>query len=100
MCASLTELRSYGEVRIRTFVPVPRVLWHGRTELTEDSGTGMNGVHNSQKIRVWNSYSTHKFQVRYGRLAELTEVPGRCTTVVPVPRVLWHERDRTHRSSG
>ena len=34
--------------------------------------------------------NSQKFRVRYGSLTELTEVPGRYTTVVPVPRVLWH----------
>ena len=29
-----------------------RVLWHGRTELTEVPGTGMNVMLNSQKFRV------------------------------------------------
>ena len=39
-------------------VPVPRVLWQGRTGLTEVSGTGMNVVQNSQKfrVRVWKSF--------------------------------------------
>ena len=30
----------------------PRVFWHGRTELTDVSGTGMNVVQNLQKLRV------------------------------------------------
>ena len=55
-------------------IPVPRVLCHGRTELTEVPGTGMNVVQNSQK-----------FGYGYGNLTELTEVPGRYTNVVPVP---------------
>ena len=29
-----------------------RVLWHGRTDITEVRGTGMNGIRNSQKPRV------------------------------------------------
>ena len=33
-------------------IPVPRVLCHGRTELTEVPGTGMNVVHNLHKFRV------------------------------------------------
>lgn len=33
-------------------VPVPRVLWHGHTELTQVPGTGMNVIQNSQKFRV------------------------------------------------
>ena len=47
--------------------------------LTEVPGTGMEVLQNSQKFRV-----------RYESLAELTEVPGRYTIVVPVPRVLCH----------
>ena len=41
--------------RYKKAVPVPRVLWHGRTDLTEVPGAGMNVVHNSQKffVRVW-----------------------------------------------
>ena len=33
-------------------VPVPRVLLHGRTGLTEVPGTGMNVVQDSQKFIV------------------------------------------------
>ena len=29
-----------------------RVLWHGRTELTEVPGTGMNALQSLQKLRV------------------------------------------------
>ena len=44
--------------RYTNVVPVPRVSWHGRTELTEVSGTGMNVLQNSQKFRarVWKAY--------------------------------------------
>ena len=38
--------------RYKNAVPVPQVLWHGRTDLTEVPGTGMNIVQNSQKFRV------------------------------------------------
>ena len=38
--------------RYKNAVPVPRVLWHGRTDLTEVPGTGMNVVQNSQKFFV------------------------------------------------
>ena len=41
-----------GWVRVWDVVPVPRVLWHGHTKLTEVSGTGMNAIQNSQKFRV------------------------------------------------
>ena len=35
------------------------------TELTEDPGMGMEGIHTSQKYRVqvWKSYRTHKSSV-------------------------------------
>ena len=39
-------------VRYTNVVPVPRVLWHGRTELTEVSGADTNVVKNSQKFRA------------------------------------------------
>ena len=44
---SLTELTEVPG-RYTNVAPVPRVLRHGRTELAEVSGTGMNVVHNSQ----------------------------------------------------
>ena len=55
--ASLTELTEVLG-RYTNIVPVPRVLWHLRVQLTEVSGTGMNVVQNSQKfrVRVWKSY--------------------------------------------
>ena len=48
--------------RYKNAVPVPLVLWHGRTDLTEVPGTGMNVVQNSQKffVRVWMLYRTHR----------------------------------------
>ena len=47
--------------RYKNAVPIPRVLWHGRTDLTEVPGTGMNAVQNSQNffVRVW-VYRTHR----------------------------------------
>ena len=49
-------------VRYRKVVPVPRVLWHRRAELTEDPGTGMNVVQNLQefRVRVRKCYITHQ----------------------------------------
>ena len=44
----LTEL--FG--RHENAVPVPRVLWHGRVELTEVPDMGMNVIQNLQKFRV------------------------------------------------
>ena len=48
--------------RYKIAVSVPRVLWHGRTDLTKVPGTGMNVVHISQKffVRVWMLYRTHR----------------------------------------
>ena len=63
----------------------------------------MEVLQNSQKfrVRVWKSYRTHRSSgYRYGSLAELTEVPGRYTNVVPVPRVLWHGRTELTEVSG
>ena len=42
--------------------PYPGHLWHGRTELTEVSGTGINAVQNLQKfrVRVWMSGITYR----------------------------------------
>ena len=37
---------------IRMLYPYPAYLWHGRTELTEVPGTGMNVVQNLQKFFV------------------------------------------------
>ena len=78
-------------------------------------------------VGVWKSYRTYRSSgygdwsltgltssgYGYGSPTELTEVPGRYTNVLPVPRVLWHGRaklaevrvrvwmsSRTHRSSG
>ena len=52
--------------RYKNAVPVPRVLWHWCTELTEVPGTGMNVVQNLQKFRV-----------RVWICTELTRVPER-----------------------
>ena len=55
--------------RYKNAVPVPRVLMHGRTDLTEVPGTGMNVAQNSQKffVRVWMLYRTHRSS-GYGRV--------------------------------
>ena len=42
---SCSTHRIFG--RVQNAVPVPRLLWHGRTEV---SGTGMNVARNSQKV--------------------------------------------------
>ena len=67
-----------------------RVLWHGRTELTEVPGGSKKhctptpgivarGGQNSQnfRVRVRMSYRTHRSHLyRLGRCTELIEVPG------------------------
>ena len=69
--------------------PYPGYCAEVLTEVTEVPGTGKKPLQNSQKFRVsWQ-----------GR-TELTEVPGRYKTVVPVPRVLSNGAYRTYRTSG
>ena len=85
---SITELAERPG-RYTNVVPVRRVLWHGRTELSEVSGTGMKVVYNSQKLRVriWKFYRTYRSSgYGYGSSTELSEVPVR---VMPgkIPRV-------------
>ena len=76
---SLAELAEVPG-RYTIVVPVPRVLWHGRTELTEVSGTGMNIVQISQKFRVRTGMhvlkNLQKFGYGYEYRTDLTEVPG------------------------
>ena len=57
--------------------PVPRVLSHGHTELTEVSGTGMN-VKNSQNFRVgvWMLYKTHRSVPGTGNTRVNTRLKG------------------------
>ena len=47
-----------------------------------------------------NVQNSQKFRVRYASLAELTEVPGSSTDVVPVRRVLLHGRTELTKVSG
>ena len=63
-------LHSWGKTRIDTHspgycykgIPVPRVLCHNLTELTEVPGTGMQVLQNLQKFRVpvWKSCRTQR----------------------------------------
>ena len=48
--------------RYKNAVPVPRVLWHGRADLTEIARTGMTVVQNSHKffVRIWMLYVSHR----------------------------------------
>ena len=56
-----TELTEFSG-RCKNAVPVSRLLWQGRTDLTQLPGTGMNVVQNSHKffVRVWMLYRTHR----------------------------------------
>lgn len=58
-------------------------------ELSEVPGTCTEVLHNAQKFRV-----------RYGRLTGPTEVRGRFTKVIPVPRVFWNGRTEPTEGSG
>ena len=53
--------------RYKNAVPVPQVLRHGRTHVTDVPGTGIIVVQNSRKffVRVWWLYRTHR-RSRYG----------------------------------
>ena len=49
-----------------TSIPVPRVLCHGRTELTEIPGTGVNVLQNLQNFRYgWENTSGMVLYVPY-----------------------------------
>ena len=65
--------------RYENAVPVPRVLWHGRTDLTEVPGTGMNVIQNSKKffVRVWMLYRTHRSSAGTGSTRVNTRPRGR-----------------------
>ena len=72
-----------------------RVLWHGRIELTEVPGSGMNvftGLTEVPGTGMKVLQNLQKFRVLWHGRTELTEVPGRYKNAVPVPRVLWHGR--------
>ena len=79
----------------RKVVPVPRVLLHRRTELTEDPGTSMNVMQNLQKfrVRVRKCYRTHRSSGYCGKSVQnsqkfrvgmkmLCPYPGYCGTGV------------------
>ena len=94
-CMTYPALLGYNPNRYRypgyfdKGIPLPRVLCHSLTELTEVPGTGTEDSRNSRKFRVW-----------YGSLTKLTKVLGRYTNVVPVPQVLWHGRAELTEVSG
>ena len=53
MIDTLYKSELYSEPSLyENAVPVPRVLWHWRTELTEVPGTDMDVLHSLQKFRV------------------------------------------------
>ena len=81
--------------RVRHTNVLPRVLCHGRTDLTQVLGTGINVVQYLQKfrVRVSKSYRSHR-SCGYGMevLQNSQKFRVRYTNVVPVPRVLCHWR--------
>ena len=77
--------RSSGQARIKMLYPYPGYLWHGRTELTEVPGTGVNAVQNLQKFRVHG----------YKCPAELTEVLCRVIPRVNTPGMVLYVPYRT-----
>ena len=72
---SLTQLTE-APGRCKNVVPVPRVMWHGRLELAEVSGTGVNSYITQEtfRVRAWKSCRTHR-SPRYG-CGSLTELRG------------------------
>ena len=87
---------------IKMLYPYPGYLWQGRTELTEVPGTGINVVHNLQKlrVRVWGYYRTRISSGYCGTGVHNSQVPGRYKNAVPVPRVFVALAYRTYTSSG
>ena len=81
-------------------IPVPRVLCHSLTEVTEVPGKGMGIFQNLQKfrVRVRKCYRTRRIS-GHGR-TQLTEVPSRYKNAVPVPRVFVARAYRSYNSSG
>ena len=71
-------------------IPVPRVLCHSLTEVTEVPGNGMGILENLQKFRVGvrKCYRTHRSS---GQVQEL---------LYPYPRYLWHGRTELPKVPG
>ena len=64
-------------------------------------GTGILQNFQSFRARVWKCYRTHRNSGYCGTVIQNSQKFRAGTkTAVPVPRVLWHGADRTHRSSG
>ena len=83
-------------------LPVPRVLCHSLTELTEVPGKGMEIVQNFQKfrVRVRKSYRTFRSSGYCGTGVQNSQKFRAGTKhAVPVPRALWPRMYRTSRSS-
>ena len=79
-------------------IPVPRVLCHSLTEVTQVTGKGMGILQNLQKFRVYGYGSVT--ELTEVRRTELTEVPGRDENAVPAPRIFVARAYRAYRSSG
>ena len=85
-------------------IPVPQVLCHSLTEVTEVPGKGMGILQNLQKFRVRGtevSQNSQKFRVLWHERTELTEVPGRYKNALyPYPGYFVALAYRTYGSSG
>ena len=91
-CVTGVQNSQKFRVRYIKVVSAPRVLWHSRTYLTKDPGTGMNVIHNLQKfrVRVRKCYRTRRSSGYCGTGVRNSQKLGRYENAVPVPRVLWH----------
>ena len=59
--------------------PVPRVLFHGRTEHTKVSGRAIQ-ISKKRRVRVWSSYRAHRVGCGCGELTKVSGTGMRCRT--------------------
>ena len=94
-----TELPGYCNEGI----PVPRVLYHSLTRVTEFPGKGMMRILQNFKkfrVRVRMSYRSSRNSGYYGTgVSNSQKFRAGTKHAVPVPRVLWPRAYRTFRSS-
>ena len=94
-----TELPGY----CNKVLPVPRVLCHSLTGITEVPGKGMRILQSLKmfRVRVRTSYRTYRSSGYCGTGAQNSQKFRAGTKhAVPVPRVLWPRAYRTSRTSG